>query len=31
MKGYHDDIERQTIGNGDFRRVLYTGHISSWC
>lgn len=25
MKGYHDDIERQTIGNGDFRRVLYTG------
>ena len=26
MKGYHDDIEEQTIGNGDFRRVLYTGH-----
>ena len=25
MKGYHDDIERQTIGNNDFRRVLYTG------
>ena len=25
MKGYHDDIERQTTGNGDFRRVLYTG------
>jgi mannose-6-phosphate isomerase-like protein (cupin superfamily) len=25
MKGYHDDIERQTIGNSDFRRVLYTG------
>ena len=25
MKGYHDDIERQTVGNSDFRRVLYTG------
>ena len=25
MKGYHDDIERQTTGNDDFRRVLYTG------
>ena len=25
MKGYCDDIEQQTIGNGDFRRVLYTG------
>ena len=26
MKGYHDDIEQQTVGNSDFRRVLYTGH-----
>ena len=26
MKGYHDDIEQQTTENGDFRRVLYTGH-----
>ena len=26
MKGYHDDIEQQTTGNNDFRRVLYTGH-----
>ena len=26
MKGFHDDIERQTLDNGDFRRVLYTGH-----
>ena len=25
MNGYHDDIERQTTGNDDFRRVLYTG------
>ena len=25
MKGYRDDIERQTTGNNDFRRVLYTG------
>ena len=25
MKGYHDDIERQTVDNSDFRRVLYTG------
>jgi mannose-6-phosphate isomerase-like protein (cupin superfamily) len=25
VKGYHDDIERLTIGNNDFRRVLYTG------
>jgi mannose-6-phosphate isomerase-like protein (cupin superfamily) len=26
VKGFHDDIERLTTGNGDFRRVLYTGH-----
>jgi len=26
MKGYHNDIEQQTTGNIDFRRVLYTGH-----
>ena len=26
MKGYVDDIERVTLDNGDFRRVLYTGH-----
>lgn len=25
MKGYHDDIEKQTTANSDFRRVLYTG------
>jgi mannose-6-phosphate isomerase-like protein (cupin superfamily) len=25
MQGYHDDIERQTTANHDFRRVLYTG------
>jgi mannose-6-phosphate isomerase-like protein (cupin superfamily) len=25
VQGYHDDIERQTIANSDFRRVLYTG------
>jgi len=25
MKGYHDDIERRTTDNADFRRVLYTG------
>jgi mannose-6-phosphate isomerase-like protein (cupin superfamily) len=25
MKGYCDDIEKQTTGNDDFRRVLYTG------
>ena len=25
MKGYCDDIEKATTGNGDFRRVLYTG------
>jgi mannose-6-phosphate isomerase-like protein (cupin superfamily) len=25
MKGYHDDIERQTVDNANFRRVLYTG------
>ena len=25
MKGYHDNIETQTTGNSDFRRVLYTG------
>ena len=25
MQGFHDDIERLTTENGDFRRVLYTG------
>jgi mannose-6-phosphate isomerase-like protein (cupin superfamily) len=25
MKGYCDDIERATLDNEDFRRVLYTG------
>jgi mannose-6-phosphate isomerase-like protein (cupin superfamily) len=25
VKGYHDNIETQTTGNSDFRRVLYTG------
>jgi mannose-6-phosphate isomerase-like protein (cupin superfamily) len=25
MKGYCDDIERATLANQDFRRVLYTG------
>ena len=25
MDGYHDDIEQQTVGNDNFRRVLYTG------
>ena len=25
MRGYHDNIEQQTLDNGDFRRVLYTG------
>lgn len=24
MKGYNDDIEKQTTANSDFRRVLYT-------
>ena len=26
MKGYCDDIEKVTVENDDFRRVLYTGH-----
>jgi mannose-6-phosphate isomerase-like protein (cupin superfamily) len=26
VKGYCDNIERLTVGNHDFRRVLYTGH-----
>ena len=25
MKGYHDNIETQTVDNRDFRRVVYTG------
>ena len=25
MKGFHGNIETQTTGNDDFRRVLYTG------
>jgi len=26
VKGYCDDIEKVTVENDDFRRVLYTGH-----
>ena len=26
MKGYCDNIEKVTVANEDFRRVLYTGH-----
>jgi len=26
MKGYKEDIEKQTEDNTDFRRVVYTGH-----
>ena len=26
MKGYVDNIEKATLANEDFRRVLYTGH-----
>lgn len=26
MKGYCDNIEKRTLANEDFRRVLYTGH-----
>jgi mannose-6-phosphate isomerase-like protein (cupin superfamily) len=26
MKGYVENIEQVTLANGDFRRVLYTGH-----
>ncbi|HEX6783687.1 MAG TPA: cupin domain-containing protein [Sphingomicrobium sp.] len=26
MKGYCDDIDKRTVENQDFRRVLYTGH-----
>lgn len=26
MKGYCDNIEKLTVENDDFRRVLYTGH-----
>ena len=26
MKGYCDNIEKRTVENSDFRRVLYTGH-----
>ena len=25
MKGFHDDIEKLTVGNSDFRHVIYTG------
>lgn len=25
MKGFHSDIEKDTVNNEDFRRVLYTG------
>ncbi len=28
MKGYVGDIEKLTIENGNFRKVLYTGHYS---
>ena len=26
MKGYCENIEKRTVANEDFRRVLYTGH-----
>jgi len=26
MKGFVDNIEKLTVDNGDFRRVIYTGH-----
>lgn len=26
MKGYVIDLEKETVANSDFRRVLYTGH-----
>ena len=26
MKGYCDNIEKRTLENGNFRKVLYTGH-----
>lgn len=26
MQGYVDDVQRATLDNEDFRRVLYTGH-----
>lgn len=28
MKGFHSDIERLTLDNADFRKVLYTGKHS---
>lgn len=28
MKGFHSNIEKDTLGNDDFRRVLYTGRHS---
>ena len=31
VKGFCDNIEKATVENDDFRRVLYTGHIFSWC
>lgn len=27
MKPYYTEIEKETIENSDFRRVLYTGHL----
>ena len=31
MKGYCDDIEKQTTGNNDFRRVSTPARTSSSC
>ncbi len=28
MKGYHDNIEKLTLSNNDFRHILYTGKHS---
>jgi mannose-6-phosphate isomerase-like protein (cupin superfamily) len=28
MKGFHSNIEQDTLGNNDFRKVLYTGKHS---
>ena len=31
MKGFRANIETLTSDNRDFRRVLYTASICSWC
>ena len=31
MKGFNANIEKDTLGNDNFRKVLYSENIANWC